>query len=111
MHALCVHMCSGCKLTISYSDGVGRTGTFLCIHSQLERVKTEGVVDIFQAIKSVRMQRPGLVSDAVSHNATLSGCYISMWCFPPQAQYAFCHEVVASYVDTFETYANFKEVM
>ena len=74
MHALCVHMCSGCKLTISYSDGVGRTGTFLCIHSQLERVKTEGVVDIFQAIKSARMQRPGLVSDAVSHNATLCGC-------------------------------------
>ena len=74
-------------------------------------VKTEGVVDIFQAIKSARMQRPGLVSDSVSHNATLSGCYISMWCFSPQAQYAFCHEVVASYVDTFETYANFKEVM
>jgi len=104
-------MCSGCTLTLSYSDGVGCTGTSLCIHSQLERVKTEGVVDIFQAIKSACMQRPGLVSDAVSHNATLSGCYISMWYLPPQAQYAFCHEVVASYVDTFKTYTNFKEVM
>ena len=52
----------GFKLAIFYSDGVGRTGTFLCIHSQLEHVKTEGVVDIFQAIKSAHMQRPGLVS-------------------------------------------------
>ena len=35
-----------------FSDGVGRSGTFLCIHSQLERLKTEGVVDVFQAVKS-----------------------------------------------------------
>ena len=28
-----------------------------------------------------------------------------------QAHYAFCHEVVATYVDSFETYANFKEVV
>ena len=48
------------------SDGVGRTGTFICLHSQLERLKTEGVVDFFQAVKSARIQRAGLVSDAVS---------------------------------------------
>ena len=51
---------------ILYSDGVGRTGTFICIHAQLERLKTEGVFDFFQFIKSVRMQRAGLVSDSVS---------------------------------------------
>ena len=28
-----------------------------------------------------------------------------------QAHYAFCHDVVASFVDSFETYANFKEVV
>ena len=28
-----------------------------------------------------------------------------------QAHYIFCHEVVATYVDSFETYANFKEVV
>ncbi len=44
---------------------MGRTGTFLCIHAQLERVKTEGVVDIFQFIKSSRIHRPSLVSDRV----------------------------------------------
>ena len=55
-------------LTVLYScsDGVGRTGTFICLHSQLERLKTEGVVDFFQAVKSARIQRAGLVPDAVS---------------------------------------------
>ena len=54
-------------LTVLYScsDGVGRTGTFICLHSQLERLKTEGVVDFFQAVKSARIQRAGLVPDAV----------------------------------------------
>jgi hypothetical protein len=45
---------------------MGRTGTFICIHAQLERLKTEGVFDFFQFIKSARMQRPGLVSESVS---------------------------------------------
>ena len=49
-----------------FSDGVGRTGTFICIHAQLERLKTEGVVDFFQSIKSARIQRAGLVPDVVS---------------------------------------------
>ena len=48
------------------SDGVGHTGTFICIHSQLERLKTEGVVDVFQAIKSARIQRPGIIPSDVS---------------------------------------------
>ena len=47
------------------SDGVTRTGTFICIHSQLERLKTEGVVDVFQAIKSARTQRSGLIPNMV----------------------------------------------
>ena len=50
----------------SYSDGMSRTGTFLIIHSQIERLKTEGVVDILQAVKSARLQRAGLVLNAVS---------------------------------------------
>ena len=48
------------------SDGVVRSGTFVCIHSQLERLKTEGVVDVFQAIKSARIHRPGIIPNTVS---------------------------------------------
>ena len=47
------------------SDGVVRSGTFVCIHSQLERLKTEGVVDVFQAIKSARIHRPGIIHNTV----------------------------------------------
>lgn len=51
-----------------HSDGVGRTGTFCCIYAQLERIKTEGVADVFQYIKASRFQRPGLVSNLVRSN-------------------------------------------
>ena len=47
------------------SDGVGRTGTFICIHAQLERLKSEGAVDFFQYIKSARIHRAGLVDCVV----------------------------------------------
>ena len=50
-----------------HSDGVGRTGAFICIYSQLERVKMEGVADIFQFIKDSRLQRKGLVRHQVRH--------------------------------------------
>ena len=48
-----------------FSDGVGRSGTFLCVHSQLERLKTEGVVDVFQTVKLARRQREHLMSKEV----------------------------------------------
>ena len=61
-------------LHVHCSDGVGRTGTFICIHSQLERLKTEGVIDFFQSIKSSRIQRAGLVPETVS-NLKLHGSF------------------------------------
>lgn len=48
-----------------FSDGLGRSGTFAALCSVLERVKTEQVVDIFQTIKALRIQRPGLVKNVV----------------------------------------------
>ena len=55
-------------VTLHCSDGVVRSGTFLVIHSQLERLKTEGVVDVFQAVKSARIQRPGVIPNIVCFN-------------------------------------------
>ena len=46
-------------------DGVVRSGTFVCIHSQLERLKTEGVADVFQAIKSAQIHRPGIIPNSL----------------------------------------------
>ena len=48
------------------SDGCGRSGTFIAIYYTIERLKVEGVVDIFQAIKNSRLNRVNLVSNAVS---------------------------------------------
>ncbi len=59
-------------MSLLCSDGVGRSGTFICIHAQLERLKTEGVVDFFQSIKLARIQRPGLVPDVVSKSLDFS---------------------------------------
>ena len=53
-------------LSFSSSDGVGRSGTFLCIHSQLERLKTDGEVDAFKYLKTARTRRQGLVAELVS---------------------------------------------
>ena len=35
------------------------------MYSELERLKTEGVVDVFQRVKFSRIARPGLVQDVV----------------------------------------------
>ena len=49
-----------------FSNGIGRTGVFITLHAQLERLKIEGVIDVFQFIKFAREQREGLVSTPVS---------------------------------------------
>ena len=54
-------------LPYTCSNGIGRTGVFITLHAQLERLKIEGVVDLFQFIKFARKQREGLVSSPVSH--------------------------------------------
>ena len=49
-----------------YSDGVGRTGAFIAIHAEMERMKAETVMDLFQFIKATRVQRDGMVSNKVT---------------------------------------------
>ena len=48
------------------SGGSGRTGTYIAIANLLDRLKTEGVVDIFQTVRAMRMQRPRMVHTLVS---------------------------------------------
>lgn len=49
------------------SAGVGRTGVFITLSIVLERMRYEGVVDIFQTVKMLRTQRPATVQTEVSH--------------------------------------------
>lgn len=48
------------------SGGCGRTGTFIAICLLIDRLKTEGVVDVFQTVRGLRLQRPGMVRSVVS---------------------------------------------
>ena len=45
---------------------MGRTGVFITVMTEIERVKVEREVDIFQTVKTTRVQRPNMVSTVVS---------------------------------------------
>ena len=51
---------------LSCSDTVSRSGMFCAIATTIERCKTEGVVDVFQVVKALRVQKPGAVRTVVS---------------------------------------------
>ena len=43
-----------------------RSGMFCALASVVDRCKTEGVVDVFQVVKALRVQKPGAVPTVVS---------------------------------------------
>lgn len=61
--AYCVQ-CLTRVLTVR-SAGVGRTGVFITLSIVLERMRYEGVVDLFQTVKTLRTQRPAMVQTEV----------------------------------------------
>lgn len=67
------------------STGVGRTGVFLALSIVLERMKCEGVVDMFQTVRMLRTQRPGMVHS--------------------EDQYRFCYNAALEYLSSFDLYS------
>ena len=53
-------------LSLSLSAGIGRTGAFCALSTAIERVKAEGIVDVFHTVKHLRTQRPHMVQTVVS---------------------------------------------
>ena len=49
---------------------MSRTGVFIAAMCEVERVKVEGEVDIFQTIKAMRKQRPHMVYNKVCPHST-----------------------------------------
>ena len=49
-----------------HSDGMSRTGVFITVMSEIDRVKVEGEMDIFHTVKAARTARPYMVSTVVS---------------------------------------------
>ena len=60
---ICIFVCS---------DGVGRSGAFIASHAEMERMKAETVVDLFQFIKAARVKRAGLVANKVANYTLLA---------------------------------------
>ena len=56
-------------LPCPHSDGMSRTGVFITTMAEVERVKVQGEVDIFQTVKAARSERPHMVSTPVSRGA------------------------------------------
>ena len=52
-------------LTLPFSDGMSRSGVFITCMTEIERVKVEGGVDIFQTVKAARAQGPHMASTSV----------------------------------------------
>ena len=52
--------------SLSSSAGVGRTGTFITIDTMLMKIDAEGMVDIFNFVRSMRFCRNYMVQTAVS---------------------------------------------
>ena len=55
----------------SFSNGSGRCGALVTLMYCLERLKLEGVVDVFQTVRSMRTQRPLLVETLVRYYMTI----------------------------------------
>ncbi|XP_072898269.1 receptor-type tyrosine-protein phosphatase alpha isoform X1 [Hemitrygon akajei] len=58
-------------ITVHCSAGAGRTGTFCALSTVLERVKAEGILDVFQTVKSLRLQRPHMVQTLDTQSSTV----------------------------------------
>jgi len=48
-----------------FSNGIGRSGVFVALHIIIDRMQAEGVVDVFQTVKNLRIQRPATVQTLV----------------------------------------------
>uniref|UniRef100_A0A7N8WQA8 Receptor-type tyrosine-protein phosphatase F n=1 Tax=Mastacembelus armatus TaxID=205130 RepID=A0A7N8WQA8_9TELE len=72
-------------ITVHCSAGVGRTGVFITLSIVLERMRYEGVVDLFQTVKMLRTQRLAMVQT--------------------EDQYQLCYRAALEYLGSFDHYA------
>ncbi|KAM6187541.1 receptor-type tyrosine-protein phosphatase kappa-like [Sarcoramphus papa] len=69
-------------------DGASRSGIFCAASFLCEQIQSEGLVDVSQAVRMLKRRRRQLIKDV--------------------EQYGLCYELALSYLNSFETYGNFK---
>ena len=109
-----VQIRSGNKpIVVHCSDTVTRSGMFCGIATTIERCKTEGVVDVFQVVKALRVQKPGAVPTVVSVRMLLNLgglCEFYLASPPMQNNYKLIFDTILVYLESFDTYANFQNI-
>ena len=61
-------------ILLPFSDTVSRSGIYCVVSNAIEQCKAEGVVDVFQATKAVRLHKPGTVTTLVSIHLFMRIC-------------------------------------
>ncbi|OXB52798.1 hypothetical protein ASZ78_015592 [Callipepla squamata] len=75
-------------ILVTCRDGASRSGIFCAASFLCEQIQSEGLVDVSQAVRMLKRQRWQLIKDV--------------------EQYGLCYKLALSYLNSFETYGNFK---
>ncbi|XP_014807951.1 PREDICTED: receptor-type tyrosine-protein phosphatase T-like [Calidris pugnax] len=75
-------------ILVTCCDGASRSGIFCAASFLCEQIQSEGLVDVAQAVRTLKRRRRQLIKDV--------------------EQYGLCYELALSYLNSFETYGNFK---
>ncbi|XP_054161480.1 receptor-type tyrosine-protein phosphatase mu-like [Oppia nitens] len=76
------------SIVVQCFDGNQASGIFCAMSFECDRIKEEQEIDVFLAVQTVRTTRPQFITDL--------------------DQYKFLHQIAISYLQYFDTYANFK---
>nr|XP_033791753.1 receptor-type tyrosine-protein phosphatase alpha-like isoform X2 [Geotrypetes seraphini] len=78
----------GDHILVTCRDGASRSGLFCAGSIICEQIRTEGLVDVSSAVRTLKRKRYQLI--------------------PNVEQHRFCYQLALNYLDSFETYGNFK---
>ncbi|XP_073474238.1 receptor-type tyrosine-protein phosphatase kappa-like isoform X3 [Aquarana catesbeiana] len=84
----CQQQTSDSHILVTCCDGAARSGLFCAGVITCDQIRSEGCLDVSQAVRSLRRRRCQFI--------------------PNVEQYSFCYTLAQSYLDSFETYGNFK---
>ncbi|XP_077334481.1 receptor-type tyrosine-protein phosphatase kappa-like isoform X2 [Lithobates pipiens] len=84
----CQQQTSDSHILVTCCDGAARSGLFCAGVITCDQIRSEGCLDVSQAVRSLRRRRSQFI--------------------PNVEQYSFCYTLAQSYLDSFETYGNFK---
>ncbi|XP_056409298.1 receptor-type tyrosine-protein phosphatase alpha-like [Hyla sarda] len=84
----CQQQMADSHILVTCRDGASRCGLFGAGLILCDQIRSDGIVDVSQAVRSLRKRRCQFI--------------------PNKEMFVFCHVLAQTYLDSFETYGNFK---